>query len=29
MRGSDADWALNWPVILAARGIGDLLPPEP
>src|SRR5882724_1212637 len=29
MRGSDADQALNWPVILAARGIGDLLPPEP
>jgi hypothetical protein len=29
MRGSDADQALNWPVILVARGIGDLLPPEP
>ena len=29
MRGSDADQAFNWPVILVARGIGDLLPPEP
>lgn len=29
MRGSDADQALNWPVILVAWGIGDPLPPEP
>lgn len=28
-RGPAADQASNWPVIVAARGIADLLPPEP